>query len=57
MSILLEIIGEFFCMLLGMAADEVGGDRQIPKFVKILLLIFALCVIGAILFICWKFSQ
>ncbi len=57
MSILLEIIGEFFCMLFGMAADEVGGDRQIPKFVKILLLIFALCVIGAILFICWKFSQ
>ena len=57
MSILLEIIGEFLSMLLGMAADEVGGDREVPKFVKILLLILAIGVIGTILFICWRFSE
>ena len=57
MSFLLEIIGEFFCILFGFAADEVGGDREIPKFVKILLLVLALGVVGLVLFCCWRLAE
>ena len=57
MSFLLEIIGEFFCMLFGLAADEVGGDREIPKFVKILLLFLAIAVIGLVAFIGWRLAE
>ena len=57
MSFLLEIIGEFFCTMLGFAADEVGGDREIPKFVKILLLVLALGVVGLVLFCCWRLAE
>ena len=57
MSFLFEIIGEFFCMLFGFAADEVGGDREIPKFVKILLLFLAITVIGLVAFIGWRLAE
>ena len=57
MSFLLEIIVEFFCILFGFAADEVGGDREIPKFVKILLLVLALGVVGLVLFWCWRLAE
>ena len=57
MWILLEIIGEFFCMLFGMAADEVGGSRDVPKLVKILLAALAFGLIVAVLFIVWKLTE
>ena len=57
MDILIEIIAEFFTTLFGEQANKLGADREVPKWVKILFLIFALAFIAGILYFCWRLSE
>ena len=53
MNILIEIIAEVFTVFFGLKADELGLDREVPKFVKILFFILAIAFTTGVLFFCW----
>ena len=57
MDVLIEIIAEFFTVLFGSEANKLGVDREVPKWVKIFLLVLALSLIAGVLFVCWKLKQ
>ena len=57
MNILIEIITEVFTVFFGLKADELGLDREVPKFVKILFFILAIAFTTGVLFFCWILSK
>ena len=57
MDILIEIIADFFTVLFGSQANKLGADREVPKWVKILFLIFAIAFIAGILYFCWRLYE
>ena len=57
MDILIEIIAEVFTVFFGLKADELGLDREVPKFVKILFFILAIAFIAGVLYLCWRVSK
>ena len=57
MDILIEIIAEFFTVLFGSQANKIDADREVPKWVKILFLIFAIAFIAGVLYLCWRLSE
>ena len=57
MDILIEIIADFFTVLFGSEANKLGADREVPKWVKILFLIFAIAFIAGVLYLCWRLSE
>ena len=57
MDILIEIIADFFTVLFGSQANKLDADREVPKWVKILFLIFAIAFIAGILYFCWMLSE
>ena len=57
MDILIELVAEIFTWLFGSQANKLGADREVPKWVKILFLIFAIAFIAGILYLCWRLSE
>ena len=57
MDILIEIIAEFFTVLFGIQTNKLYSDREVPKWVKILFLIFAIAFIAGVLYLCWRLSE
>ena len=57
MDILIELVAEIFTWLFGSQANKLGADREVPKWVKILFLIFAIAFIAGVLYLCWRLSE
>ena len=57
MDIFSDMIGEFFTQIAAFVLDWVCGDREVPKFAKILILLLIIALSAGIFLICWKMSE